>query len=78
MANLSTNIALSKETLQHFAKLVELTKQPTQELAERLFKEAIDREMEDFLLSVVANEYDVEGAETVRSEDVDWNTLLSS
>ncbi|UVW84519.1 hypothetical protein [Wolbachia endosymbiont of Aedes albopictus] len=78
MANLSTNIALSKETLQHFAKLVKLTKQPTQELAERLFKEAIDREMEDFLLSVVANEYDVEGAETVRSEDVDWNTLLSS
>ncbi|MDR3132383.1 MAG: hypothetical protein LBU02_04810 [Rickettsiales bacterium] len=76
MAN--ANVAFSKKTLQHFAELVELTKQPAQKLAERLFKEAIEREMEDFLLSVVANEYDVEGAEMVRSEDVDWNTLLSS
>lgn len=43
MAN--ANVAFSKETLQYFAKLIELTKQPSQELAERLFKEAIDRSM---------------------------------
>ncbi|MFT4314126.1 MAG: hypothetical protein AB3P11_03370 [Wolbachia pipientis] len=72
MAN--ANLAFSKETLQHFAKLVELTKQPTQELAERLFKEAIDREMEDFLLSVVADQYDIEGAETVDYKDVKWRS----
>ncbi|MFP3020462.1 hypothetical protein [Wolbachia endosymbiont (group A) of Pogonocherus hispidulus] len=76
MAN--ANIALSKETLQNLTKLSELTKQPAQELAEKLLGEAIELEMDDFLLSVVANEYDVEGAETVRSEDVDWNMLLSS
>ncbi|WP_425384325.1 hypothetical protein [Wolbachia endosymbiont (group B) of Eupithecia inturbata] len=64
MAN--ANLAFSKETLQHFAKLVELTKQPTQELAERLFKEAIDREMEDFLLSVVADQYDIENEKKLK------------
>ncbi|WP_338406798.1 MULTISPECIES: hypothetical protein [unclassified Wolbachia] len=78
MADLGINIALDSETSKHLAKLSEFTKQPVQELAGKLFREAIDREMEDFLLSVVANEYDVDGAETVRSEDVDWNTLLSS
>ncbi|UIP92288.1 hypothetical protein JSQ73_003695 [Wolbachia endosymbiont of Anopheles demeilloni] len=72
MAN--ANLAFSKETLQHFAKLVELTKQPTQELAERLFKEVIDREMEDFLLSVVADQYDIEGVETVDYKDVKWRS----
>ncbi|MDR2609205.1 MAG: hypothetical protein LBC06_01245 [Rickettsiales bacterium] len=76
MAN--ANVAFSKETLQHFAKLVELTKQPTQELAERLFREAIDREIEDFLVSKISDERDIEGAEMIKSEDVDWDTLLSS
>ncbi|WP_349967196.1 hypothetical protein [Wolbachia endosymbiont of Armadillidium arcangelii] len=71
MAN--ANIAFSKETLRHFAKLVELTKQPTQELAERLFKEAIDREMEDFLVSKISDERDVEGAETIDLEDIKWD-----
>ncbi|QDW08234.1 hypothetical protein [Wolbachia pipientis] len=68
------NLAFSKETLQHLAELSELTKQPTQELAERLFKEAIDREMEDFLLSVVADQYDIESAETVDYKDVKWRS----
>ncbi|BAO99702.1 hypothetical protein [Wolbachia endosymbiont of Cimex lectularius] len=76
MAN--ANVAFSRETLQHFAKLVELTKQPTQELAERLFREAIDREIEDFLVSKISDERDVESAEMIKSEDIDWDTLLSS
>ncbi|MDR1139837.1 MAG: hypothetical protein LBJ80_01420 [Rickettsiales bacterium] len=76
MAN--ANVAFSRETLQHFAKLVELTKQPTQKLAERLFREAIDREIEDFLVSKISDERDVEGAEMIKSEDIDWDTLLSS
>ncbi|NSM56635.1 hypothetical protein HET73_04115 [Wolbachia endosymbiont of Atemnus politus] len=66
------NIVISKETLQHLTELSELTKQPAQELAERLISKAIEDEMEDFLLSVVANEYDVEGAETVDFKDVQW------
>ncbi|MDR2547909.1 MAG: hypothetical protein LBC34_00130 [Rickettsiales bacterium] len=70
MAN--ANIAFSKETSQHFAKLVELTKQPAQELAERLFKKAIEREEEDFLLSVVANEYDVGGVEEIEDSEEIW------
>ncbi|MDR0615103.1 MAG: hypothetical protein LBF82_04020 [Lactobacillales bacterium] len=69
MAN--ANVAFRKETLQHFAKLVELTKQPTQELAERLFREAINREIEDFLLPKISDERDVEGAEMIKSEGVD-------
>ncbi|WP_353281203.1 hypothetical protein [Wolbachia endosymbiont (group B) of Horisme vitalbata] len=58
MAN--ANLAFSKETLQHLAELSELTKQPAQALAEKLLREAIDSEMEDFLLSVVADQYDIE------------------
>lgn len=46
MAN--ANIALSKETLQNLTKLSEFTKQPAQELAEKLLREAIELEMEDF------------------------------
>ncbi|MCM1002565.1 hypothetical protein [Wolbachia pipientis] len=74
----NANVAFSKETLQHFAKLVELTKQPSQELAEKLFRKATDREIEDFLVSKISDEHDVEGAEMIKSEDVDWDTLLSA
>ncbi|WP_264329087.1 hypothetical protein [Wolbachia endosymbiont (group A) of Andrena hattorfiana] len=70
MAN--ANIALSKEILQNLTKLSELTKQPAQELAEELLGEAIELEMDDFLLSVVADQYDIESAETVDYEDVKW------
>ncbi|WCR58267.1 hypothetical protein [Wolbachia endosymbiont of Ctenocephalides felis wCfeJ] len=70
MAN--ANVAFSKKTLQHFAKLVELTKQPSQELAERLLKKAIEREEEDFLLSVVANEYDVDGVKEIEDSEEIW------
>lgn len=73
MANPGINISLSKETSQHLAELAELTKQPTQELAERLFREAVELEMEDFLVSKISNERDVEGAETVDFEDVEWD-----
>ncbi|MDR2609213.1 MAG: hypothetical protein LBC06_01285 [Rickettsiales bacterium] len=72
------NIAISKETLQDLTKLSELTQQPAQELAERLISKAIEDEMEDFLLSVVADQYDIESAKKTRSEDVDWNTILST
>ncbi|CCE77200.1 MULTISPECIES: hypothetical protein [Wolbachia] len=68
------NLAFSKETLQHLAELSELTKQPAQALAEKLLKEAIDSEMEDFLLSVVADQYDIESAETVDYKDVKWRS----
>ncbi|WP_341821237.1 hypothetical protein [Wolbachia endosymbiont (group A) of Myopa testacea] len=70
MAN--ANIALSKEILQNLTKLSELTKQPAQELAEKLLGEAIELEMDDFLLSVVADQYDIESAETVDYKDVKW------
>ncbi|MFP3020465.1 hypothetical protein [Wolbachia endosymbiont (group A) of Pogonocherus hispidulus] len=69
MANAS--IALSKETSQHLVDLAKLSNQSAQELAERLIKEAIELEEEDILLSAVANEYDVDGAEEIEdSEDV--------
>ncbi|WP_395463584.1 hypothetical protein [Wolbachia endosymbiont of Cantharis cryptica] len=70
MADSRINVTFNPETSQHFAKLVELTKEPTQELAERLFREAIEREEEDILLSAVANEYDVDGAEIVDFEGI--------
>ncbi|MGL9717214.1 MAG: hypothetical protein ACR5K9_00640 [Wolbachia sp.] len=63
-----SNIAFSKETLQHLTDLAKLSNQSAQELAERLFKEALEREEEDFLLSVVANAHDVDGAEIVDFE----------
>ncbi|WP_341822905.1 hypothetical protein [Wolbachia endosymbiont (group A) of Clivina fossor] len=73
MADLNTNIVLSKETLLHLAELAELTKQPAQELAEKLLKEAIELEIEDFLVSKISDERDVEGAETVDFEDIKWD-----
>lgn len=48
MANSGINIALSEETLKHLAELSEFTKQPVQELAGKLFREAVELEMEDF------------------------------
>ncbi|MDG7056560.1 MAG: hypothetical protein LKM43_00160 [Wolbachia endosymbiont of Penenirmus auritus] len=78
MANLGTSIALSRETSHQLAELAELTKQSVQELAERLIREAIELEEEDILLSAVADEYDIEGAKKTKSEDVDWDTLLST
>ncbi|WP_353275914.1 hypothetical protein [Wolbachia endosymbiont (group A) of Pipizella viduata] len=78
MADSGINVAFSKETSKHLAELAELTKQPAQELAEKLLKEAIELEIEDFLVSKISDERDVEGAEMIKSEDVDWDTLLSS
>ncbi|QXY87026.1 hypothetical protein GZ064_03620 [Wolbachia endosymbiont of Diaphorina citri] len=43
-----------------------LLKQPAQALAEKLLKEAIDSEMEDFLLSVVADQYDIENEKKLK------------
>jgi len=73
MTNSTTSISLSKETSEHLAKLAELTKQSTHELAERLVREAVELEMEDFLVSKISNERDVEGAETVDFEDIKWD-----
>ncbi|WP_250296714.1 hypothetical protein [Wolbachia endosymbiont of Oedothorax gibbosus] len=78
MANLGINIALDPETSKYLAELSEFTKQPAQELAEKLFREAVELEMEDFLVSKISDERDVEGAKMTKSEDVDWDTLLSS
>lgn len=72
MANLGTNVALSKETSQHLAELAKLTKQPAQELAERLIREAVELEIEDFLASKISDKRDVEGAKLIRHEDVNW------
>ncbi|OAL99157.1 hypothetical protein [Wolbachia endosymbiont of Dactylopius coccus] len=78
MADSGINIALDSETSKYLTELSESTKQPAQELAEKLFKEAVKLEMEDFLVSKISDERDVEGAKMTKSEDVDWDTLLSS
>ncbi|WP_395463566.1 hypothetical protein [Wolbachia endosymbiont of Cantharis cryptica] len=67
------NIALDPETSKYLAELSEFTKQPAQELAEKLFREAVELEMEDFLVSKISDERDVEGAETVDFEDIKWD-----
>uniref|UniRef100_A0A1A9UCW9 Uncharacterized protein n=1 Tax=Glossina austeni TaxID=7395 RepID=A0A1A9UCW9_GLOAU len=48
-----------------------------QELAEKLMEEAIKDEEDMILIERVA-ERDVPGAETVKSEDVDWDKILSA
>lgn len=73
MANSGINIALGEETLKHLAELSEFTKQPVQELAGKLFREAVELEMEDFLVSKISDERDVEGAEIVDFEDIKWD-----
>ncbi|EAL58257.1 conserved hypothetical protein, partial [Wolbachia endosymbiont of Drosophila ananassae] len=42
-------------------------------LAGKLFREAVELEMEDFLVSKISDERDVEGAETVDFEDIKWD-----
>ncbi|NSX83256.1 hypothetical protein GOM44_02070 [Wolbachia endosymbiont of Atemnus politus] len=73
MANSGINIALDSETSRCLAELSEFPKQSTQKLAENLFKEAIELEMEDLLASKISDERDVEGAETVDFEDIKWD-----
>lgn len=73
MADSGINIALDPETSKYLAELSELTKQPAQELAEKLLKEAIELEIEDFLVSKISDERDVEGAEIVDFEDINWD-----
>ncbi|MGL9757644.1 MAG: hypothetical protein ACR5LA_02035 [Wolbachia sp.] len=45
-------------------KLSELTKQPAQALAEKLLKEEIELEIEDFLVSKISDERDEKGEVT--------------
>ncbi|WCR59889.1 MAG: hypothetical protein PG978_001341 [Wolbachia endosymbiont of Ctenocephalides felis wCfeF] len=72
MANSGINIALDSETSRYLAELSEFTRQPTQKLAEKLFKEAIELEMEDLLASKISNERDVEGAEELEDSEDIW------
>ncbi|WP_339048061.1 hypothetical protein [Candidatus Mesenet endosymbiont of Phosphuga atrata] len=72
MAESRVNITFGLETSQHLIELAEATKQSVQELTEKLVKEAVELEMEDILLSKIANERDVDGAETVNYKDVKW------
>jgi predicted DNA-binding protein len=73
MASSGINIALDPETSKHLTELSEFTKQPAQKLAEKLLREAIELEIEDFLVSKISDERDVEGAETVDFEDIKWD-----
>lgn len=72
MADLGINIALDPKTSHHLTRLAEVTKEPIQELAERLIREAIELEIEDFLASKISDKRDVEGAKLIRHEDVNW------
>ncbi|MDR2978718.1 MAG: hypothetical protein LBU56_04970 [Rickettsiales bacterium] len=72
MANSGINITLDSETSRCLAELSEFTKQSAQELAEKLFKEAIELEMEDLLASKISNERDVEGVEELEDSEDIW------
>ncbi|MDG7052341.1 MAG: hypothetical protein LKM45_00405 [Wolbachia endosymbiont of Alcedoecus sp.] len=71
MADSSTSITLSKETLEDLAHLARIKDQPIQELAEKFIQEAIEHE-EDIALAELSIKRNTPGAETVDYEDVKW------
>jgi hypothetical protein len=77
MADLEFNITFNNEISECLAGLAKIRNKSVKELAEKLMQEAIENE-EDKILIERAVERSTLNAKKIRSEDVDWNTILSS
>ena len=71
MADSSTKIALSRETLEDLACLAEVTNQSVQELEEEFVQAETEHE-KDMALLHLAIQRDVPGAKLIRHEEVNW------
>lgn len=77
MADSEISITFNNEISECLAGLAKIRNKPVKELAEKLMQEAIENE-EDKILIERAVERNTPGVKKIRSEDVDWNTILSS
>jgi len=77
VADTSTKIALSKETLEDRARLAKVTNQSVQELEEKFVQEETEHE-KVMALPQLAIQPDVPGAKLIRHEDVNWGYALFS
>ncbi|MGL9726153.1 MAG: hypothetical protein ACR5KV_06035 [Wolbachia sp.] len=70
------SITFSKETSKCLTGLVEVRNKSAKELTEKLIQQAIELE-EDRILVERAAKFDVPGAKKIRSENINWNTVLA-
>ncbi|MGL9717575.1 MAG: hypothetical protein ACR5K9_02595 [Wolbachia sp.] len=78
MADSKVVITLNAKALHNLTQLAAFNKEPIEKLAKRLVIDGIECEIENIALSRIIKEADSPGAEMVGSEDVDWDTLLST
>jgi len=71
VAESSTKIALSKETLEDLARLAKVTNQSFQEIVEEFVQEEIEQG-KDMALLQLAIQPDVPGTKPITHEDVNW------
>ncbi|WP_447933138.1 hypothetical protein [Wolbachia endosymbiont of Dactylopius coccus] len=76
MADSRFSITFSKETSKCLTGLAEVRNKSVKELTEKLMQQAIELE-EDRILIERAAELDVPGAKKIRSEDINWDTVLA-
>lgn len=77
MASSKFSITFNNEISECLAGLAKIRNKSIKELTEKLIQEAIENE-EDKILIERAAKRNVSGVKKIRSEDVDWNTILSS
>ncbi|MGL9726455.1 MAG: hypothetical protein ACR5KV_07975 [Wolbachia sp.] len=70
------SITFSKETSKCLTGLAEVRNKSVKELTEKLIQQAIELE-EDRILIERAAKLDVLGAKKIRSENINWDTVLA-
>jgi len=77
MADLKVSITFGCEISRCLIGLAEVRNKSVKELTEKLVRQAIELE-EDMILIERAAELDVPGAKKIRSEDINWDTVLAA
>ncbi|WP_264338371.1 MULTISPECIES: hypothetical protein [unclassified Wolbachia] len=76
MADPKVSITFNNEISECLIGLAEVRNKSVKELTEKLMRQAIELE-EDMILIERAAELDVPGAKKIRSEDINWDTVLA-
>lgn len=71
-------IALNSKALHNLTQLATFNKESVEKLAKRLVIDGIECEIENIALSKIIKETDSSDAKTIKSGDVDWDTILST
>ncbi|MDR0288558.1 MAG: hypothetical protein LBH78_00645 [Rickettsiales bacterium] len=77
MADSKVSVTFGREISKCLIGLAEVRNKSVKELTEKLIRQAIELE-EDMILIERAAELDVPGAKKIRSEDINWDTVLAA